>query len=224
MYQRVDQSEQLKVLGVIANNVAVDLQKKDSPEALRALGVLTDVVSLTKNEEPTRNEVNLKSVVSDFFQGDEYQDVLLNHPKIDFVSDIQNSNAHLLVSRPHLDTLLLSLTRYVVQAQPEDQVVILSARKTRVEAQILFQHEVALDEYYILKVADEGQGIDPLDLVNIFDPVEITKSFAGLNKHLRNLAAVWTILRNHGGAIEIYSVPGSTRLDLYFPLGPANVS
>jgi len=219
LFRKVDQSEQLKALGVIANVVAVDLSSdNDSAVATRANAVLTDIVSLIKNDKPRRDPIDMCQLLNEFFEGDEYQQLLMRHPKLDIVTDIESTSAVILGSSPHIKTLLLGLIRYIAEVQPEDQVVIISGRHYKMEAQSLFQHELRAGEYYVLKFADEGQGIDPVDLVDIFDPTEQSNFYAGLSKRLRNLAAAWTILKDHDGAIDIYSVPGSTRLDLYFPM------
>ncbi|MBL4680056.1 MAG: hypothetical protein JKY88_04940 [Pseudomonadales bacterium] len=206
-------------MGVIANVVAVDLSSdNDSAVATRANAVLTDIVSLIKNDKPRRDPIDMCQLLNEFFEGDEYQQLLMRHPKLDIVTDIESTSAVILGSSPHIKTLLLGLIRYIAEVQPEDQVVIISGRHYKMEAQSLFQHELRAGEYYVLKFADEGQGIDPVDLVDIFDPTEQSNFYAGLSKRLRNLAAAWTILKDHDGAIDIYSVPGSTRLDLYFPM------
>jgi len=219
LYQQVDQSDQLKALGVIANVVAIDLSaESDTAASRRANAVLRDIVNLIRDEQPIRDDVDLHDLIEKFLEGDEYQNLLLQHPKLDIITDIENASAPIAGSGPHLETLLITLIRYIAEVQPEDQVIIISGRRFTMEAQSLFQHELKAGEYYVLKIADEGQGIDPIDLVNIFDPNEQSNFYAGLNKRLRNLAAAWTILKNHEGAIDIYSVLGATRLDLYFPL------
>lgn len=219
LFRKVDQSDQLKALGVIANVVAVDLSSEvENATSNRANAVLTDIVSLIKNDQPRRDQIDMHKVLDDFFGGDEYQQLLLQHPKLDVVTDVESASASVLGSTPHIETLLLGLIRYIAEVQPEDQVIIISARRFTMEAQSLFQHELRAGDYYVIKFADEGQGIDPVDLVDVFDPTEQSNFYAGLSKRLRNLAAAWTILKDHDGAIDIYSVPGSTRLDLYFPM------
>ncbi|MFT7686050.1 MAG: signal transduction histidine kinase [Candidatus Azotimanducaceae bacterium] len=219
LHQKVDRSDQLKALGVIANVVAIDLSAEIRTTAsIRANEVLKDIVSLIRDDQPSRDVVDLQIVIDNFLTGDEYQNLLLQHPKLDIITDIENASALIAGSGPHIQTLLITLIRYIAEVQPEDQVIIVSGRRTSIKAKSLFQHDLKAGEYYVLKIGDEGQGIDPIDLVNIFDPSEQASFYSGLNKRLRNLAAAWTILKNHDGAIDIYSVSGSTRLDLYFPL------
>lgn len=68
--------------------------------------------------------------------------------------------------------------------------------------------------YVYLEVADTGCGIDNENLKNIFDPFFTSKSSGrGLG-----LAAVFGIVRDHNGAINIHSEPGQgTTFRIIFP-------
>jgi signal transduction histidine kinase len=65
-----------------------------------------------------------------------------------------------------------------------------------------------------LSIADNGPGIDRVNLKKIFDPFFTTKSDgSGLG-----LAVVHNIISRHAGFIEVHSEPGSgTVFDIYLP-------
>ena len=68
-----------------------------------------------------------------------------------------------------------------------------------------------------LEVRDTGSGIPPEDLDKIFEPFFTTKE-AGKGSGL-GLSAVYGALKDHGGAITVYSEPGTgTCFHLYLPL------
>ena len=74
--------------------------------------------------------------------------------------------------------------------------------------------EVEPGDFALLRVTDDGGGIGAADIPHIFDPTYTTK-FGG---HGLGLAAVRSIMRAHGGLIDVASEPGQgTTVTLYFP-------
>jgi len=70
--------------------------------------------------------------------------------------------------------------------------------------------------YLVLKIRDTGSGIPPEILSRIFEPYFSTKK-QGEGTGL-GLAVVFNVMKQHGGNIEIRSVPGvGTTFFLYFP-------
>jgi signal transduction histidine kinase len=72
--------------------------------------------------------------------------------------------------------------------------------------------------HLMLEVTDEGEGIPPAALDQIFDPFYSTRSVGrGLG-----LSAALGIIRSHEGFIQMVSRPGAgTRVRVLFPLNPA---
>lgn len=69
--------------------------------------------------------------------------------------------------------------------------------------------------YLNVRVSDTGTGIDEAHLARIFDPYFTTKSEgSGLG-----LATVYSVVKNHGGFIEVESSPGvGTTFSVYLPI------
>ncbi|MFO7568585.1 MAG: response regulator [Smithellaceae bacterium] len=71
--------------------------------------------------------------------------------------------------------------------------------------------------YTKLSVADTGQGIDPAHMPRLFDPFFTTKK-VGEGTGL-GLAVVYGIIHDHGGGIQVSSLPGQgATFDVYLPL------
>jgi CheY-like chemotaxis protein len=67
-----------------------------------------------------------------------------------------------------------------------------------------------------LSVQDNGPGMDARTLQRIFEPFFTTKP-VGQGTGL-GLPVVHGVMRNHGGAVDVYSIPGQgSRFTLYFP-------
>ena len=72
------------------------------------------------------------------------------------------------------------------------------------------------DQFVVVEIGDNGPGIPPEIRSHIFDPFFTTKA-VGEGTGL-GLSTVQTIVRKHGGNIQISSKPGDTRFQVWFPL------
>ena len=76
--------------------------------------------------------------------------------------------------------------------------------------------ELEAGPHVVLTVSDDGPGIDDAVISRIFDPFFTTKG-PGEGTGL-GLSIVHSVMRAHGGAVTVYSVPGTgTAFRLYFP-------
>jgi CheY-like chemotaxis protein len=69
--------------------------------------------------------------------------------------------------------------------------------------------------YVMLSVADTGTGIAPDVMERLFEPFFSTKAAAGGTG--LGLPTASTIVKNHGGFINVYSEPGATVFKVYLP-------
>jgi signal transduction histidine kinase len=72
------------------------------------------------------------------------------------------------------------------------------------------------DQFVVVEVGDSGPGIPPEIRSHIFDPFFTTKG-VGEGTGL-GLNTVQTIVRKHGGNIQVSSKPGDTRFQVWLPL------
>jgi signal transduction histidine kinase len=82
------------------------------------------------------------------------------------------------------------------------------------------------DQFVVVEIGDSGPGIPPEIKSRIFDPFFTTKG-VGEGTGL-GLNTVQTIVRKHGGDIQVSSKPGNTRFQVWLPWAdrpnPANAS
>ncbi|MEE8320076.1 MAG: PAS domain S-box protein, partial [bacterium] len=105
-----------------------------------------------------------------------------------------------------------------IQAQPDGGVIEISAENFRAEEESGLPLE---DGNYIkLTFKDTGIGIPPEYIDSIFDPYFTTKDEgSGLG-----LATVYSIVKNHGGQITVFSVVGKgTEFEIYLPASDTEV-
>jgi PAS domain S-box-containing protein len=110
-----------------------------------------------------------------------------------------------------LQAVLSALFSNAVEAIDGDGRVILSAlRETFAEA----TDNLASGHYAVISVRDTGRGMDEEKQRQIFDPFFTTK-FQGRGL---GMAAVFGIVKNHGGGIRIFSTPDQgTEVRVYLP-------
>jgi signal transduction histidine kinase len=71
------------------------------------------------------------------------------------------------------------------------------------------------DNFVVVEISDNGSGIPPAIMPHIFDPFFTTKG-VGEGTGL-GLNTVQTIIRKHGGNVQVDSKPGDTRFQVWLP-------
>jgi signal transduction histidine kinase len=173
----------------------------DEPEAVREyLGLIRDglhriertiqnLLDFSRSHEmtlePTSINHNLRHVV-------ELADYQLRQRGIEVRMDLAPDEPVVLADHLQMEQLFLNLVLNAVQAMPEGGRLTL---RTRIE-----------EGTVIAEVEDSGTGIDPSIRDRIFDPFFTTRE-VGEGTGL-GLAVSDTIVRAHGGSIEVESVVG----------------
>ncbi len=116
-----------------------------------------------------------------------------------------------------LRQVFLNLGTNAQDAMPQGGTLILkSANIERSGLPQADEPSIAPGRYVRITVQDTGHGMDEATRERLFEPFYTTKARRGSGG--LGLAAVYGIVRNHGGRIHLESAPGEgTRFDLYFP-------
>ncbi|MBI5551263.1 MAG: response regulator [Desulfobacterales bacterium] len=114
-----------------------------------------------------------------------------------------------------MQMVLSAIMANAVEALTQGGRILVACRPHKIEAsQSAFYGGVVPGAYVALSVSDEGIGMDAQTLQRIFEPFFTTK-FQGRGL---GMAAVYGIVRNHGGHVAIASQPGQgTQVTLYLP-------
>ena len=124
--------------------------------------------------------------------------------------------------RRQIETVILNLLINAWQAMPGGGDVFVQTDNVQLDGGSVEPHGLAAGEYVRVKVTDTGPGMDEDTRRQVFDPFFTTKKM-GQGTGL-GLASAYGIVKNHGGLIEVRSVPGEgSSFNIYLPVSHKEV-
>jgi PAS domain S-box-containing protein len=123
-----------------------------------------------------------------------------------------------------MEQVLMNLAVNARDAMPRGGALAIRTEAVQLDEQAAVHPRARQGRFVRLSVADTGSGIAPENMPHLFEPFFTTKD-VGKGTGL-GLAAVFGIVEQHGGWIEVQSEPGAgSRFDVYLPhLGKAIAS
>ena len=181
--------------------------------AERGADLVKQVLTFARGMEGERISVQLKHIIKDLVK-------ILKQtlPKsITVKSDIE-TDLHVISADPtQINQVLMNMCINARDAMPMGGTLSVAAKNISLDENYAKMHfDAAPGDYILVTVSDTGAGI-PADIQDrIFDPFFTTKEI-GKGTGL-GLATALTIVRSHGGFINVYSEPGKgTKFSVYFP-------
>jgi PAS domain S-box-containing protein len=185
--------------------------------ARRGMDLVRQILTFSRGVEGARRPIVLHPLVDElitFFRQ--------TFPKsITITTDIPEKLSLINADPTQMYQLLTNLCINARDAMPQGGTLRITARNQSLEG-IGAQHspELAAGRFVVLTVEDTGTGMAPEVLDKIFEPFFTTKEVAkgtGLG-----LATAQSIVRNHGGRIDVESAVGKgTRFTVYLPAADA---
>ncbi len=166
--------------------------EKIAGEAERAAQVVKRIREFVRKGELQRETVDLHSVVSGVVTMLEPQ---LSRSRIDLVVDVPSELPPVYADRIQLEQVLINLIRNAVDALREHQS---AAPRIRIAA------EAEGGGFAVLRVEDNGPGIDAAELNEVFHPFYTTKK-DGMGM---GLSISRSVMEAHGGTLAAKSEPG----------------
>ncbi|MDY0362416.1 MAG: cache domain-containing protein [Desulforegulaceae bacterium] len=225
--------EKLKSVGILAGGIAHDFNnilmglygnlslarkklEKDHPagkfiEAAeksmdRASMLSNRLLTFAKGGTPVKSDVDLIQLVKEVVSFD------LSGSRVAAVFDIKEDTGNIKADKGQIQQVFSNLVINSVQAMPEGGKIYISMENVFIEKNEVL--DLLEGKYVKVCVSDEGLGINPENLAKIFNPYFTTKEKgSGLG-----LAAVYSIIKNHQGHIDVFSEKGKgTKFTIYLP-------
>ncbi len=241
---RISRSEKLEMLGRLAGTVAHELNNilavmvlypeiieadlpKDSPAlrplsqikaaALNAGAIIQDLLTLARRGGAPFKSLNLNDIIIDFLASPEYTYLIAQYPHIQVETQLASSLPNLHGSEIHLRNTVMNLIKNAAEAQPAGGTIMISTNRLQLTPANSGHLNIPPGNYVVLRVKDNGVGIDPADQPHIFEPFYTTKS-PGKSGTGLGMSVVWGTVQDHHGYIKVDSAVGrGTTISLYFP-------
>lgn len=197
---------------MLAKQVSDDEQKsrlleKIAQQTFRASEIVNSLLNFSRTTQSAFGEVDLNRVIRETMALLEHQ-LVKGHVRVEYA----------------LEEVLPVIKGNAGKLQQVFLNLFLNARDAMEQGGVLRIRTAASNGSVLVDIADSGKGIPPEAVSRIYDPFYTTKSVkkgTGLG-----LSVTYGIVREHGGTIEVESLPGAgTCFHLDFPLArtPANV-
>ncbi len=243
--EKLARSQKMEALGLLAGGVAHDLNNvmfglvsypdylmsKLSPQdpmyrslanicdsGRKAAAIVDELLTLARRGVPSTQVLDLNEVIKDVLNSAQFYKLNGIHADVRIVSMISGNPLVVKGSPLHLKKIAMNLVSNAAEALPEGGRVIISTTKCYVDQPIRGYSDVVQGKYALLRVEDNGIGIDEKDMPHIFEPF-YTKKIMGRSGTGLGMAVVWGAVQDHNGFIDVQSTENvGTVIKVYLPI------
>ncbi|GAB6191279.1 hybrid sensor histidine kinase/response regulator [Desulfocastanea catecholica] len=249
--QQLERARKMESLGLLAGGVAHDLNNvlsgivtypdlllldmpEDSPQrksietirnsGLRAADIIQDLLTLARRGVVHKQLLDLNELIRQYGGSPEYHKLLDYYPNIEVSYDLEEPLAPILGSPTAMKKVIMNLVSNGAEAQPEGGRLFIVSKNIHLDKPLQGLQPIAVGNYILFRIKDEGEGISPTDLQRIFEPF-YTRKVMGRSGTGLGLTVVWGTIEDHSGGIDICSSPGAgTTIDIYLPVSTEKIS
>ena len=187
--------------------------------SLRAAQTIKDLLALGRQGRMAKENLDLNRVIKSCWANSTLRFIEEGTSRVNMIADLSPTPLVVRGSEPQLARAVDNLIRNAVEAVAGNgEVVVKSAKVDFVEPRAGYEI-VPAGQYATLSVSDDGCGIEPHELGQVFEPFFTKKLAMETSGSGLGLAIVHGVVKEHEGFIDIASTPGvGTTISLYFPL------
>jgi DNA-binding LacI/PurR family transcriptional regulator/signal transduction histidine kinase/ActR/RegA family two-component response regulator len=187
--------------------------------ALRAAQTIKDLLTLGRQGRVAKENVDFNRVIRSCLANSRLRFAEEPTARVNMIADLAPAPLVVCGSESQLARAVDNLIRNAVEAfAGRGEVVVKSARADLVEPRAGYEI-VPAGRYATLSVSDDGCGIEPHLLSQVFEPFFTKKRAQESSGSGLGLSIVHGVVKEHDGFIDVASTPGvGTTISLYFPL------
>jgi len=243
--EKFEKAERMESIGILAGGVAHDLNNMlgpvvgytdlismdlddDNPikkkierigkSARDATSVIQDLLTLARRGRYKMTPINLNEVLESYLNSPGYDMLAQAHQNVDVRLKLDTNIDNIKGSCPHLEKVIMNLVMNAYDAMPESGELTIETSQQYLEKLLNGHDDFVHGNYVLLRVQDNGIGIQSEDLNKIFEPYYSKKKMGSSGTGL-GLSVVYGIVKDHKGYYDILSTTGKgTEFILYFPI------
>jgi signal transduction histidine kinase len=134
----------------------------------------------------------------------------------ELVTSLGSELGKVWIDPDQLEQILMTLVVNAHDAMPDGGSILLETANVEASRTTAKEHlDIPAGSYVVLRVIDNGRGMDEPTLRHLFEPFFTTK---GLGPSGLGLSSVHGIAKQNGGGVAAISQPGrGTTIEVYFP-------
>ncbi|HXU01395.1 MAG TPA: substrate-binding domain-containing protein [Polyangia bacterium] len=188
--------------------------------SLRAAQTIKDLLALGRQGRMVKENVDINRVIKSGWANSSLRFVEDgSQSRVNMIADLSPTPLMVRGSESQLARAVDNLIRNAVEAIGGNGEVVVKSAKVDVHEPRVGYETVPAGQYATLSVSDDGCGIEPLDLSQVFEPFFTRKRAKESSGSGLGLAIVHGVVKEHDGYIDVVSTPEvGTTITLYFPL------
>lgn len=252
LQDKLNQAKKLKDLGILAGSVAHDLNNTLSgiatyPEVLlindkldyqtrqgltlikdsgqKAAAVVSDLLTISRGVGAPKEVLNINDIIERYIRAHDFKEIKKNFGKVDIEVATEPELLNIEGSYIHLEKLIMNLVINAVEevSCKDNGKVIICTENYCLDSMVKKYKSAAPGEYAVLKIMDNGSGIEDKNIKKIFEPF-FTKKVMGKSGTGLGLTVVWNTVQDHNGHIFVSSGEQGSRFEVLFPVIQQNIT
>jgi DNA-binding LacI/PurR family transcriptional regulator/signal transduction histidine kinase/ActR/RegA family two-component response regulator len=187
--------------------------------ALRAAQTIKDLLTLGRQGRVAKENVDLNRVIKSGWANSSLRFVEEGKSRVSLIADLSPVPLVVRGSESQLGRAVDNLIRNAVEAIGGNGEVVVKSARVDVREPRAGYEIVSAGHYATLSVSDDGCGIEPHELGQVFEPFFSKKRAKETSGSGLGLSIVHGVVKEHDGFIDVASTPQvGTTITLYFPL------